>query len=105
MSTIASTVRAKIVTATNPVIYNLTMATAGNEYYQLLSPATKKILVKTRDRTARLRIAFISGDTSSTWITVEPGAVYFEENLDLNGVTIYLQTNKDSQIAEILEWT
>jgi hypothetical protein len=81
------------------------MALANTEYSQALSTATKKILIKTRDRTARIRLAFVSGDTSITWITVEPGSVYFEENLDLTGVTIYLQTNKASQIAEILEWT
>jgi hypothetical protein len=104
MSNVTSTVRAKLVTATTPNIYNLSMAVSGTEYSQVLSPSTKKIQIKTRDRSARLRIAFVSGDTNVTWITIEPGSVYFEENLDLSGVTIYLQANKNTQIAEILEW-
>lgn len=51
------------------------------------------------------RIAFSAGDTSVKWVTLEAGAVYFEENLDLSGVTIYLRSNVASQVAEILEWT
>jgi len=103
MSNVTGTVRAKIVTATSPNIYNLSMPIAGTEYSQALSNGTKKILVRARNR-SQLRIAFISGDTSTTWITVEPGAVYFEENLDLNNVIIYLQSTAASQITEILEW-
>ena len=103
MSTVTTTARAKIVSAATPTIYNISMPLAGNEYSQLLSNGTKKILVRMRNR-AKLRIAFVSGDTFTLWVTVEPGAVYFEENLDLNGATIYLQSQEASQVAEILEW-
>jgi len=105
MSVVTSTVRAKISQATQPTIYNLSMPLANTEYSQLLTNGTKKLLIKTRDRTARLRIAFVSGDTNISWVTIEAGSIYSEENLDLSNVTIYLQTNKVSQIAEILEWT
>ena len=105
MSNVTSTVRARISQASTPTIYNLPMALADTEYSQALSNYTKKIMIKTRERTTRLRFAFVSGDTDINWITIEPGAVYVEENLDLSGVIIYLQTNKASQIAEILEWT
>lgn len=104
MSNVTTTSRTKQVVATNPTIYNLSMPTANTEYSQSLNSSTKKILIRMRTK-SRTRFAFISGDTNIEWMTIEPGAVYFEENLDLNGVTIYLQTNAASQIAEILEWT
>ena len=105
MSNVTSTVRAKLTTATQPTVYNLSMPTANTEYSQALGSSTKKVLIKTRDRTARLRMAFVSGDTATLYITIEPGSVYFEENLDLTGVTIYLQANKAAQTVEILQWS
>jgi non-canonical (house-cleaning) NTP pyrophosphatase len=54
---------------------------------------------------SRARVAFSSGDTNSLYVTIEAGAVYFEENLDLTGVIIYLQSDSSGQVAEILEWT
>lgn len=104
MSNVTTTARSRQVVATNPTIYNLSMPTAGTEYSQALGSSTKKLLVRMRDK-GRTRFAFSSGDTNVEWITLEPGAVYFEENLDLNGVTIYLQSNIAGQTAEILEWT
>ena len=104
MSTVTTTARAKIVSAATPTIYNISMPTAGSEYSQPLSNGTKKILVRARVR-SQIRLAFSSGGTSTFWITLEPGVVYYEENLDLNGVTIYLQSTAASQVTEILEWS
>lgn len=104
MSTTSTTVRAKLVTATNPTIYNLAMAAADTEYAQALNTSTKKILIRMRTP-ARARIAFSIGATSSEWITLEPGSVYFEENLDLTDVTIFVRSAAANQVAEILEWT
>ena len=104
MSVVTSTVRAKISKATQPTIYNLSMPLANTEYSQALSSHTRKIMIKTRDRTAQLRIAFVATNTATIFITIEGGAIYSEENLDLEGVTIYLRSNKSTQTVEILEW-
>jgi hypothetical protein len=104
MANVNSTARIYPASATTPNIYNLSMPVANTEYSQALSAATKKIMIKTRDRTATIKVAFISGDTTIKYFTIQPGAVYFEENLNLDGIVIYLQTNKTAQIAEILEW-
>lgn len=104
MANVTTTVRARLIQAKVPTIYNLSMPTSGTEYSQALSENTKKIMVKTRDRTAKLRIAFVSGNTNTLWITLEAGAVFFEENLDLEGATIYLQSDKNGQVVEILQW-
>lgn len=104
MSNQTQTARSKPILASEPNIYNVPMLTANTEYSQALNNATKKILIRSRDRSATIRLAFFAGDTNVSWITIESGCVYFEDNLDLNGVTIYLQTDKNSQVAEILEW-
>lgn len=104
MSNVTGTVRAKIVTATSPNIYNLSMPTANTEYSQLLSDSTKKILIRMRV-VSRCRFAFVSGNTATTYITLEPGTTYSEENLDLSSTTVYLQSDAAGQTAEILEWT
>ena len=89
--------------ATIPTIYNLSMPIADTEYSQALGASTKQILIRLRDRTARAKIAFVSGDTSILFLTLEAGTVYSQENLNLTGATIYLQANKVTT-AEILEW-
>lgn len=104
MSVNSQTARTKSLVATDPVIYNLDMPLAGTEYAQALNTSTKKILVRQRNRVTT-KIAFSLGGTNVSWITLEAGAVFFEENLDLSGATIYLQTSEANQVAEILEWT
>lgn len=104
MANVNSTSRAKVIASTIPAIYNVAMPLADTEYSQALNNATKKIQIRMRVK-ARARFAFVSGDTILKWVTIEPGAVYFDENLDLDGVTIYVQSNIVGQTAEILEWT
>lgn len=104
MANLNTTVRARLVQAKEPTIYNLSMPVAGTEYSQALSQNTKRVQVRLRVK-ARAQIAFIGGNTGSLFFTLEPGCVYSEENLDLEGVTIYLQSNVAGQVAEILEWT
>lgn len=104
MSVTTTTARAKVAAATTPTIYNLAMPTAGTEYSQELSKGTKKILVRARLK-SRAQIAFVSGDTATLFFTLEPGAVFFEENLDLSDAIIYVQSTAANQVMEILEWT
>ena len=90
--------------ASTPAVYNLSMPLSGTEYSQALSAGTKRILVRMRVKAAA-KLAFVSGDSGTLFLTLNPGTVFIEENLDLNGVTIYLQSNEANQVAEILEWT
>lgn len=50
-----------------------------------------------------LKLAYVSGQSGSNYITVSPGAVYTAEGLNFTG-TLYFQTTKPSQTVEILEW-
>jgi hypothetical protein len=105
MSNITSTSRIVPVSATTPEIYNISLLLAGTEYSQVLSDGTKKLTIRVRDGGANLRIAFVSGDTAIKYITVKKGACYSEDNLDLDNVTVYLQSDTAGKTAEILEWT
>jgi hypothetical protein len=105
MSNVTTTVRPSFSTASNPTIYNVNLILAGTEYSQVLNNAVKKILIRVRTGDSTLRLAFVSGNTNTVYVTVPKGANYFEENLDLSGVTIYLQSDVSARVAEILEWT
>ena len=105
VANVTTTVRPSVVPAGNPTIYNVNLLLAGTEYSQVLNNSTKKLLVRIRDGNATLRIAFSSGDTLLNYVTVPRGSNYFDENLDLQGVTIYLQSDISAKVAEILEWT
>lgn len=104
MSNVTSTVRAKSSISKDPEIYNLSMPLANTEYSQAISDGTKRIMIRMRVKSVS-RLAFVSGDTSVKYFTLQPSSVYSDENLDLSNVTIYLQSNVAGQLAEILEWT
>lgn len=90
--------------ATTPTIYNLSMPNSGTEYAQALGANTKQFLVRMRNR-ARAKLSFTLNGTDTLFFTLEPGAVYFEKNLNLSSVTLYVQSEASGQVAEVLEWS
>jgi hypothetical protein len=103
MANVNTTARAEIVTAREPTIYNLSMPIASTEYAQVLSPNTRKLMIRMRVK-SKSRFAFVSGDTATNYITIEGGCTYSDENFRLVGATIYLRSETAGQTAEILEW-
>lgn len=90
--------------STSTKIYNLSMPLASTEYSQLLSSDVLRITVKLRGM-ANLRVAFISGETSTNYITIPAGCSWEETDLRLASSTIYFMADQASQTLEILEWT
>jgi hypothetical protein len=87
----------------DPVVYNVDMATAGNEYSLTLPIGTKRFSMKIRDNKAKYTISWISGgDTYS----VSRGTEYTEEGLKLEAGsdTVYFTASKDNMVMEILTW-
>lgn len=108
MSNVTSTFRgassgSALTGATTPLIYNVSVPTADTEVSQLLSSNTKQFTIKVRGNST-LRLAFASGESDTNYITVTSGASYTADALNFSG-TLYFQTNKASQIVEILEWS
>jgi hypothetical protein len=101
MSVASSTSIARITTGRIPTIYNVTTV-AAVENSQALSAGTKKITVRARGRSA-IQFSFTTGTTNTIFVTIQPGAVYTEDNLELAAVTIFVRTSL-SDIVEILQW-
>lgn len=91
-----------------PNMYNVTLTTANTEYSQALSVQSKYFSIKLRDTTSKLRIAFVTGKVAAStapFMTIAPGASYSPpEKMSNGGLTLYLATDTDGAIAEILEW-
>lgn len=104
MSNVTTTARPRPASSSLATIYNLSMPLANTEYSQALSNGTKKVMIRVRGK-HKAQVSFVSGDSGILYFTLEAGAVYFEDNLDLSGAIIYMQTNAAGQVAEILEWT
>ena len=90
---------------TSPLITNVTTPTSGTEFTHTLSVNTKRFTLRARGN-SKIQLAYISGDSGLSYVTVTSGNVYEELSLDLSaGVTIYMQTNKTGDSIEVLEWS
>jgi len=89
--------------STTPEIFNLSAPTANTEVSQALPTGTKQLLIRVRAR-ARAQFSFVSGESSTKYITIRPGTVYKAEGLKLTGQTLYIQTDAASQTIEIETW-
>ncbi len=89
--------------ATTPVIHRVIMTLADTEYSQLLPANCKKFLVKCRANYA-IRVAFGAGLTTTTYLTVPAGMSYWEDLLQITGLTLYLRCMTAAQVVEIVAW-
>lgn len=88
--------------ATTPTLYNLTLALANTEYSQALPAGTKKFTCKARG--GQIKLCFTSGQSGTTYILLNDGQAYYEDNLKAN-ITIYAQSPTAGTILEIVAWT
>ena len=88
--------------AQNLKITNLALILSGTEYSLALQANCKEILIRCRE-TADLQIAFISGDSGTTYLSIPRLTTLNIDDVDLLSSTIYLQSNKAAATAEILE--
>lgn len=88
--------------AANIGVNNLSMPTANTEYSLALESGIRQLTVRSRI-TSTMKIAFVSGETTTNFITLEPGAVLVLDKMKLTGKTIYISSNVDSNTAEIIQ--
>ena len=105
MSNVTSTFRGTAVLdpPTSPKIYNVAVALANTEVSQALTASTKFFLIRARGR-SKIKLAFVSGESGTKYITVSPGCVYTQDGVSFTG-TLYFQTSLASETIEVLEWT
>jgi len=86
--------------AAKPIITNLALTSNAVEYAYAIPTGVNRIEIKLRDGSALLYVRFVSG---GNYITVPYGASYSETDMK-GGITIYLQSDTDSMVAEIKVW-
>lgn len=86
-----------------PTIANTAMTSANTEYSYTFPAGTRRFRIKLRALNALLKIAFVSGESGSNYITV-PYGDDLEMRAKIGGSTIYFQSPTASQVAEIETW-
>lgn len=87
-----------------PTIGNVSITDADTEYSYALPDFTKKFIIKLRGLGAPFKIAFVSGDSGSTYVNVSNAGSYQEKNIKSKGSTLYFQSPSANQIAEIISY-
>jgi hypothetical protein len=83
-----------------PTIVNISTVQAVEGSY-VIPDQTKRILLRTRLNSI-LKVAFVSGQSNTTYVTIPGGANLHEYGI-FTGITIYFQTSKNDTI-EVLLW-
>lgn len=86
-----------------PTIVNKEMSSAATEISQAIPAAARRFEIKLRSLNALLKLAFVSGESGTIFITIPYGVSYAELNIK-GGMTLYFQSPSASQTAEIKYW-
>lgn len=89
--------------STSPKIYNKAITLAATEESQVLTNGTKRFTIRVRGYSS-LKLAFVSGESGTNYITIPRGCSMTSDWLDVSD-TLYFQTDKANQVVEILEWS
>lgn len=90
---------------TTPAISNTTLGSANTESSIALPAGTKRFSLRARGQ-AKLQLAYSSGDSGITYLTILPGNIYTEELIDASAsLTVYVQSNKSSTTVELVSWS
>jgi hypothetical protein len=87
----------------NNILNVVAPATANQEFSQAITNGTKQLMIRCRG-SANLKMTFVSGETSTKSLTIYKGTVYSAKDLNLQSKTVYLMSDKPSEVIEIEEW-
>lgn len=87
-----------------PTIANVSMTLASTEYSYDIPAGTKRFEIKLRALNALLQLAFNSGESGTTYITVNYGDNYVENDVKAGHLILYFQSPSANQTAEIKTW-
>lgn len=86
-----------------PTINNTAITNANTEYNYTFPAGTRAFSIKLEALNALLKVAFVSGESGTTYITV-PYGESLKMEAKVGGSTIYFQSDKASQVAQIETW-
>ena len=87
-----------------PTVTNVTMTLANTEYSHAVQANTKKLLLKERSGGSSVKLAYATGTSGTTYITIPAGSSKYFEASWLRGVTLYFQCPDAGNVLEIEEW-
>ena len=93
--------------ATTPVIYNLVVVAGDTEYSQALPTNTSRFSLQCLTD-YDMRFAFVAGKVAvptAPYALVRAGMNYYEDNVDISSVTLYVASATAGVIAEIIAWS
>lgn len=88
---------------TSPTIVNLPVPTMGVEV-SIVMPAVVSFLVRSR-KAAMMTLSYISGQSTSNYLTIPPRTFYSEGDLAPASRTLYITTSTDADTIELVYWT
>jgi len=90
-------------TVSTPTIQNVTLTTNNIEYTITIPAGAKRFSLYSR-QSSLLKVAYTVGDSGLNYFTIGYGVWYTEENLDGSSLTLYIQSNKNGTVIEVLSW-
>ena len=88
----------------DPIVENVSIPLADTEVSHALPTGTKRFLLKLRG-VAILKLAYSSGNSGTTFITLYGRTFYREERIGSATTTLYMQSPTASQTVEIVSWS
>lgn len=89
---------------TTPRITNLSLPTKNIEVDHTLLMDLKKIRIRNRG-TGRLRFSYTDTQSGTLFYTIPVGEEYIDDGINLEAGSLHIQSNKDGDIVEIMEWS
>lgn len=89
-----------------PKIFNVTLTTTGVEYSQVVQDGSTELVnirslqIRSKED-ASMQYGFI---TTGPYVTIPKGCTYWQDNIDMPNLTVYLVGSVDGQTAEIQVW-
>lgn len=87
----------------NVQIYNVFLEEANSEYLEHLLEDTRKFIVRVREVSGKVKLAFKSGESTSCYITIDH-AGYCEDNISITDLWLFMQSDTPGLTVEIICW-
>lgn len=88
----------------SPVITHLSAPDAGDEVSHVIPDGTRKLFFQVQG-TAVAKFTFVATESGTKGITLRKRNAFSDNILNTSSLVLYIQTDKDAQIIEILTWT
>lgn len=86
-----------------PDIQNINLASANTEVSINLPANSQRFRISVRG-SSLLKLAYNSGESGTTYLSIWPGSYYEEKNIDVSSLTLYVQSTQAGETVEVVSW-